>query len=171
MPAAVTFCFLLFVIFGWHISAPVAPHRSPRYPLLVFLFFLLFVTDYCCQHHFVCLLCEPSIPRAPCRGANAMGGPIQSYYPPSLYGVPAYSFQQPAGFPGPYGGGGAGAAGAAGGAGAGAGSTAAANFYGASVVFSLWFFFWLPFYLPPSLFSCVLFHGELCASPRSLSLL
>ncbi|CAM9392909.1 unnamed protein product [Sphacelaria rigidula] len=65
-------------------------------------------------------------------GANAMGAPLQSYYPPSLYGVPAsmYPFPPQAGFHGQYAGGGAGGAGAAGSAGAGAGSTAAGNFYG-----------------------------------------
>ncbi|CAM9609627.1 unnamed protein product [Hapterophycus canaliculatus] len=63
-------------------------------------------------------------------GANAMGAPLQSFYPPSLYGVPSlYPYQQPAGtFPGAYGGGG-GAGGGAGAAG-GAGSTAGGNFYG-----------------------------------------
>lgn len=60
-----------------------------------------------------------------------MGAPLQSFYPPSLYGVPTslYPYQQPAGtFPGAYGGGG-GAGGGAGAAG-GAGSTAGGNFYG-----------------------------------------
>lgn len=69
-----------------------------------------------------------------CRNANAMGAPLQSYYPPSLYGVPAsvYPFQPQPGFPGPYAGsGGAGGAGAAGSASAGAGSTGGGNFYGA----------------------------------------
>ena len=59
-----------------------------------------------------------------------MGAPLQSFYPPSLYGVPTsvYPYQQPGAFPGgPYGGGGAG--GAAGTAGA-SGSTAGGNFYG-----------------------------------------
>eukprot|EP00903_Cladosiphon_okamuranus_P010753 g10162.t2 len=63
-------------------------------------------------------------------GANTMGAPLQSFYPPSVYGVPTsvYPYQQPGAFPGPYGGGGAGG-GAAGTAGAG-GSTAGGNFYG-----------------------------------------
>eukprot|EP00752_Nemacystus_decipiens_P006790 g6097.t2 len=63
-------------------------------------------------------------------GANTMGAPLQSFYPPSLYGVPTsvYPYQQPGAFPGPYGGGGTGG-GAAGTAGAG-GSTAGGNFYG-----------------------------------------
>lgn len=58
-----------------------------------------------------------------------MGAPLQSFYPPSLYGVPTsvYPYQQPGAFPSPYGGGGTG--GAAGAAGAG-GSTAGGNFYG-----------------------------------------
>lgn len=67
--------------------------------------------------------------------ANTMGAPLQSFYPPSLYGVPTsvYPYQQPGAFPGgPYGGGGTGGGGAAGTAGAG-GSTAAGNFYGEGV--------------------------------------
>ena len=61
-----------------------------------------------------------------------MGAPLQSFYPPSLYGVPSvYPYQQPGAFPGPYGGGGGTGGGAAGTAGAG-GSTAGANFYGES---------------------------------------
>ncbi|CAB1119746.1 unnamed protein product [Ectocarpus sp. CCAP 1310/34] len=61
-------------------------------------------------------------------GANAMGAPLQSFYPPSLYGVPpsVYPYQQPGAFPGPYGGG---AGGGAGGTAGGAGSTAGGNFY------------------------------------------
>ncbi|CAN0159522.1 unnamed protein product [Ectocarpus sp. 6 AP-2014] len=61
-------------------------------------------------------------------GANAMGAPLQSFYPPSLYGVPTsvYPYQQPGAFPGPYGGG---AGGGAGGTAGGAGSTAGGNFY------------------------------------------
>lgn len=65
--------------------------------------------------------------------SNTMGAPLQSFYPPSLYGVPTsvYPFQQPGAFPGPYaGGGGAGAGGAAGSTGTGAGSAGGAPFYG-----------------------------------------
>lgn len=60
-----------------------------------------------------------------------MGAPLQSFYPPSVYGVPTsvYPYQQPGAFPGPYGGGGTGG-GAAGTAGAAGGSTAGGNFYG-----------------------------------------
>lgn len=60
--------------------------------------------------------------------ASAMGTPLQSFYPPSLYGVPTpvYPYQQPGAFPAPYGGG---AGGGAGGTAGGAGSTAGGNFY------------------------------------------
>lgn len=61
-----------------------------------------------------------------------MGAPLQSFYPPSLYGVPTsvYPYQQPGTFPGPYGGGGTG--GGATGTAAAGGSTAGGNFYGES---------------------------------------
>lgn len=61
-----------------------------------------------------------------------MGAPLQSFYPPSLYGVPAsvYPYQQPGTFPGPYGGGGTGGAAAAGTAAGAGGSAAGGNFYG-----------------------------------------
>lgn len=68
------------------------------------------------------------------RSASAMGAPVHSFYPPSLYGVPAsvYPYQQPGAFPGPYAAGGGGAGGGAAGTAAAAGSTAG-NFYGETV--------------------------------------
>lgn len=72
------------------------------------------------------------MPKSAANRASTMGAPLQSFYPPSLYGVPTsvYPFQQPGAFPGPYAGGGGAGGGAAASAGAGAGSTAAGNFYG-----------------------------------------
>lgn len=65
----------------------------------------------------------------PLHSANTMGAPLQSFYPPSVYGLPTsmYPFQQPGAFPGAYpGSGGAGGGGAAGGA----GSAGGGNFFG-----------------------------------------
>ncbi|CAN0233129.1 unnamed protein product [Ascophyllum nodosum] len=64
-------------------------------------------------------------------GANTMGAPLQSFYPPSMYGLPAsmYPFQQPGAFPGAYPGSGGAGGGAAGSTGA-AGSAAGGNFFG-----------------------------------------
>ena len=63
--------------------------------------------------------------------ANTMGAPLQSFYPPSMYGLPAsmYPFQQPGAFPGAYPGSGGAGGGAAGSTGA-AGSAAGGNFFG-----------------------------------------